>query len=142
MHRFTAGWSNFATWAGDMSGIKLTRHQAKRLYLEHFARRLLLAHGRLDTFFCRPHPSVKELMSAVVDVIGKNGGALPNSLTHGCKDCAHQKRFRADLINEGAELDEGPNAAEQVAGIPAAGNNIADAAGEVSRHDSNIMLSY
>lgn len=118
MHHFTSGWSNFAHFISDMSGRRVTRHQAKKLFIEHFSRRLLIAHGKLDEFRCPSYPSLEELVSNVVNVIGKNGGVLQKSLSHGCKDCAHQKRFRQDLVREGLVLPEGPNAVEEVVGLP------------------------
>ncbi|KAI0083552.1 hypothetical protein BDY19DRAFT_998461 [Irpex rosettiformis] len=118
MHRFTAGWSNFANFVTDLSKKKMTKHQAKKLFIEHFSRRLLVAHGKVELFSCRPHPSVKDLTEAVVNIIGRNGGVLPSSLTHGCKDCTHRKRFREDLLREGFIQEEGPGVAAQVADLP------------------------
>ncbi|KAI0785378.1 hypothetical protein BC629DRAFT_1735458 [Irpex lacteus] len=100
VHRFTAGWSNFAYFLSDLSNRKVTKHQAKKLFVEHFARRLLVAH---------------------VIMIGQNGGILPNALTHGCQDCTHEKRTREDLTREGVILAQGPDAIEQVVGVPYAG---------------------
>lgn len=121
VHRFTAGWSNFAYFLSDLNNRKVTKHQAKKLFVEHFARRLLVAHGKLTAFFCCAHPSIQELISAVVIMIGQNGGILPNALTHGCQDCTHEKRTREDLTREGVILAQGPDAIEQVVGVPYAG---------------------
>lgn len=120
MHRFTAGWSNFANFVSDLSDSekKITKHQAKKLFIEHFARRLLIAHGKLELFSCKPHPSVNDLMNAVVEMIARNGGVLPHSLMHGCKDCTHRKRCGDDLLREGVVLKDDPNAAVQVADLP------------------------
>ena len=31
---------------------------------------------------------------------------MVNAMKHGCMDCTHRKRYRADLINKGAILDD------------------------------------
>ncbi|KAJ7669640.1 hypothetical protein B0H17DRAFT_1162224 [Mycena rosella] len=108
LNRFHSGWSNFAEWVndtGDDINVKFTYRQAKRLFLEHFARRLLVAHGKADSFISEAHSSADSLSAAVRDVIGRNGGIIPTSLKHGCIDCTHVKRFRSDLVHEGANLD-------------------------------------
>ncbi|KAJ7110994.1 hypothetical protein C8R44DRAFT_833366 [Mycena epipterygia] len=107
LHRFHSGWSNFADWVNDCTEDvkrKLTYRQSQRLFLEHFARRLLIAHNKDSTFCCEAHPSAQLLAKEVRRVIGINGGVLPISMSHGCIQCTHVKRYRSDLIQEGAIL--------------------------------------
>ncbi|KAJ7447700.1 hypothetical protein FB451DRAFT_1147886 [Mycena latifolia] len=106
LHRFHAGWSNFADWINDCmpdSGRKFTYRQSQRLFMEHFSRRLLLFHKQ-DNFSCEAHPSTRLLAEAVRAVIGVNGGVLDSGINHGCIGCTHLKRYRSDLIAEGAHL--------------------------------------
>ncbi|KAJ6462620.1 hypothetical protein C8R45DRAFT_1055970 [Mycena sanguinolenta] len=107
LHRFHSGWSNFADWVNDCTGNpkrKMTSRQSQRLFLEHFSRRLLVAHRRDETFHCEAHPSSKLLAQEVRKVVGANGGIPPSSMPHGCTECTHIKRYRSDLIQEGAVL--------------------------------------
>ncbi|KAJ7065102.1 hypothetical protein B0H15DRAFT_926043 [Mycena belliarum] len=107
LSRFRSGWSNWADWINDYSEDsqnKLTHRQSQRLFLEHFSRRLLLAHRKEQQFHCEAHPSASVLAEKVRNVIGVNGGVLPASMSHGCQNCTHVKRFRSDLIDEGAVL--------------------------------------
>ncbi|KAJ6450131.1 hypothetical protein C8R47DRAFT_1204725 [Mycena vitilis] len=105
LNRFHAGWSNFAEWVNDStrSKRKLTYRQSQRLFVEHFSRRLLLFHAR-GNFTCEAHPSTRLLAAAVRATLGANGGVLDAAMKHGCTDCTHLKRYRSDLIAEGAIL--------------------------------------
>ncbi|KAF7312592.1 hypothetical protein MIND_00273300 [Mycena indigotica] len=100
LHRFHSGWANFADWINDGLAAeapkKLTYRQSKRLFLEHFSRRLLLAHGKLSDFTLPANSSADTLAAAVREKIGKNRGILPGALEHGCMDCTHIKRYRSD----------------------------------------------
>jgi hypothetical protein len=62
------------------------------------------------------------LAEEVRRIIGINGGVLPTSMSHGCTECTHVKRYRSDLIREGAVLGgntEVANTTEpEVAGDP------------------------
>jgi hypothetical protein len=125
LQRFHSGWSNFADWVNDYTGDpkrKMTYRQSQRLFLEHFSRRLLLAHNKSATFCCDAHPSARMLAEEVRRIIGINGGVLPTSMSHGCTECTHVKRYRSDLIREGAVLGgntEVANTTEpEVAGNP------------------------
>ena len=112
--RFHAGWSSFANWLNDMLPCKpaITNRQSQRLFLEHFARRLLVAHGHLASTFTLPaHCSSPDFASAVRARIGVDGGTLPDSINHSCMECTHLKRYRADLIAEGFVPGEGDHAA-------------------------------
>ena len=82
------------------------QNDIQRLFIENFARRLLLSHRKQTTFFCPAHPSTQLLAKSVREVIGCDGGSKVNAMKHGCMDCTHRKRYRADLINEGAILDD------------------------------------
>ncbi|KAJ7152119.1 hypothetical protein C8R46DRAFT_962436 [Mycena filopes] len=106
LNRFHAGWSNFADWLNDSTGSarKLNYRQSQRLFLEHFARRLLRFHGKEDDFSCEAHPSTKVLSETLRDTIGRNGGVINAAMSHGCAECTHVKRFRSDLIDEGVVL--------------------------------------
>ncbi|KAK7059935.1 hypothetical protein R3P38DRAFT_2598194 [Favolaschia claudopus] len=100
-----AGWSSFAALVNgtaSKSTRKLTVRQSQRLWTEHFARRLLLFHSKLESFTCRAHPSTRTLATAVRTALGENGGVLSPAMSHGCTDCTHLKRFRSDLVAEGA----------------------------------------
>jgi hypothetical protein len=108
LFRFHAGWSNFADWVNDVikGPIKMTYRQSQRLFIENFSHRLLVAHGKQNTFTCTAHPSSQLLTNHVRAVIGCNGGSVPSAMDHGCLDCTHVKRYRVDLVNEGANLGE------------------------------------
>jgi hypothetical protein len=127
--RFRAGWSNFADWlnesfpenppdsdeaADSTLSRKITVRQSQRLFLEHFSRRLLVAHSLEDSFSCSAHPSSDELAESVRQAIGKDGGFLPASLDHGCLDCMHPKRYGTDLQEEGLELTEGTTGVAEI----------------------------
>ncbi|KAF9470353.1 hypothetical protein BDN70DRAFT_909533 [Pholiota conissans] len=107
--RFRCGWSNFGGWLNDnlLPGQTVTNRQAQRLFIEHLSRRLLKAHGKENDFQLRANTTTSDLASAICDVLGHNGGSIPSSFHHGCQECTHQKRFRSDLISEGATFDEG-----------------------------------
>jgi hypothetical protein len=129
LHRFHAGWSNFADWVNDSVPFaeddsvpstgedsvpsnkrKFTYRQSQRLFIEHFSRRLLLFHQKRN-FSCEAHPSTRLLAEAVRAAIGVNGGILDAAMTHGCVGCTHLKRYRSDLIAEGAIFGGGQDVA-------------------------------
>jgi hypothetical protein len=120
LHRFHSGWSNFADWINDSTdndiNVTFTYRQSQRLFLEHFARRLLVAHGKEDSFACEAHTNSKVLAEKVREMIGVNGGVIPGSLGHGCMDCTHVKRYRSDLVQEGAILTDDAEVADSEAG--------------------------
>lgn len=105
--RFHAGWANFAEWLDETVGGKqlVTARQSKRLFIEHFSRRLLVAHGKSDGFICEANIDADRLASYVRDEVGKDGGPTGMAMEHACMDCTHQKRYRSDLIDEGLELE-------------------------------------
>ena len=39
-------------------------------------------------------------------MIGCNGRSTATSMKHGCIDCTHRKRYRSDLLDEGAILED------------------------------------
>ncbi|KAJ7782113.1 mannosyl oligosaccharide glucosidase-domain-containing protein [Mycena olivaceomarginata] len=83
LHRFHSGWSNFADWINDTIGdinVRFTYRQSQRLFLEHFSRRLLLAHGKDATFVSSAHSTAKSLAEDVRKAIGVNGGVLPSAM--------------------------------------------------------------
>ncbi|KAJ7847772.1 hypothetical protein B0H13DRAFT_2405521 [Mycena leptocephala] len=129
LHRFHARWSNFADWVNDsvpfaedapvpstgedsvpFNKRKFTYRQSQRLFIEHFSRRLLLTHQK-SYFSCEAYPSTRLLAEAVRAAIGVNGGILDAAMTHGCVGCTHLKRYRPDLIAEGAILGGDPDVA-------------------------------
>lgn len=116
---FHAGWSNFANWVNKLlpSRPLLTNRQSQRLFLEHFSRKLLTAHGLSDDFRVPAHSDAATLARHVREKIGINGGSLPGSFHHGCVECTHMKRYHADLVEEGLNL-AGPLQANAVAGLP------------------------
>ncbi|KAF7371760.1 hypothetical protein MVEN_00032600 [Mycena venus] len=132
VQRFHAGWSNFADWVNDTTQTKrkFTYRQSQRLFIEHFARRLLLFHNRHD-FSCEAHPSTRLLAEAIRAAIGVNEGVLDAAMKQGCTGCTHLKRYRSDLIAEGAVLggdqdvagleDEGGDEVNNDNGNPAGG---------------------
>ncbi|KAJ7773848.1 hypothetical protein B0H16DRAFT_1304055 [Mycena metata] len=124
LQRFHSGWSNFADWVNDSTddiNVQFTTRQSQRLFMEHFSRRLLVAHGKNDAFSCDAHPPTKSLTEKVRDIIGKNGGNVPGAMSHGCMDCTHVKRYASELdrnTNPGGEAEvvgseSGPADAEQ-----------------------------
>lgn len=123
INRFHSAWSNFASWINDglTSKPNITNRQSQRLFLEHFARRLLIAHEKSEEFLCIANLNSSDFAESLREVIGVDGGRLPGSIHHGCIECTHKKRYQTDLIEEGANLDAGNNAA--VAGIIDDGNH-------------------
>ncbi|KAJ6529563.1 hypothetical protein DFH09DRAFT_934714 [Mycena vulgaris] len=122
LYRFRSGWSNWADWLNDTTddlNVTFTYRQAQRLFLEHFSRRLLVAHGKEDDFACDAHSDARKLAEAVRDKIGKDGGVIVSALKHGCTDCTHVKRFRSDLVQEGAILGGDATAVAGLDAIPA-----------------------
>ncbi|KAI0753968.1 hypothetical protein C8Q80DRAFT_1349911 [Daedaleopsis nitida] len=118
--RFRAGWSNFANWINDLlpHSPLITARQSQRLFLEHFSRRLLLAHNKHLDFSLPAHSNSSDLASHVRDVVGRDGGTLPTALEHGCLDCTHVKRYHSDLVEEGLNLaapDAGPGDVAEIA---------------------------
>ncbi len=107
VHEFCAGWANFANWVNGVVQAKpqMTNRQSQRLFIEHFSRRLLVAHNYSASFACPANLNTQEFTAHVRNVIGKDGGVVASSLHHGCVDCTHQKRYRTDLVAEGANLD-------------------------------------
>ncbi|KAJ7348439.1 hypothetical protein DFH08DRAFT_808179 [Mycena albidolilacea] len=106
--RFHSGWANFAEWLSDTIGRKprITTRQSQRLYFEHFARRLIAAHNLEEDFIVPAHSDARTLVECVRETIGKDGGVVPGSMEHGCMRCTHLKRYTADLLAEGAVLNE------------------------------------
>ncbi|KAF9023132.1 hypothetical protein BDZ89DRAFT_1193040 [Hymenopellis radicata] len=107
--RFKCGWANFAEWMNDSlrqrgESRKITTRQSKRLFVEHLSRRLLVAHAKPDVVQFPSNATTDVLMKSVRDVLGINGGLFPSAMDHGCKDCTHKKRYKEDLIAEGAIL--------------------------------------
>ena len=100
-----ASWSKFARWVNKNLPDRpfLTNRQSQRLFFEHFARRLLVAHNQHTNFFLPAHSTSAVLASQVRDIIGVGGGALPTARAHGCKNCTHLKQYRTDLIAQGLE---------------------------------------
>ncbi|KAJ7885921.1 hypothetical protein B0H14DRAFT_3733487 [Mycena olivaceomarginata] len=103
---FHSGWSNFAEWVNNTTNdinVTFTTRQSQRLFTEHFSRRLLVAHGKRESFSCEAHPTTKLLAQAVRNMIGENGGVVPGSMKHGCRDCTHIKQF-GDGDGEGGNM--------------------------------------
>ncbi|KAK7051727.1 hypothetical protein R3P38DRAFT_2502011 [Favolaschia claudopus] len=114
LYRLHGGWSNFADWLNDITediNVKLTWRQSQRLFIEHFSRRLLVAHGKNTQFVSDAHSTTKTLANAVRQVIGRDGGVVPYAMTHGCLDCTHLKQY-ASAINQ----DMFPEASTDVVG--------------------------
>ncbi|KAI1781661.1 hypothetical protein LXA43DRAFT_908109 [Ganoderma leucocontextum] len=107
--RFKSGWSNFATWINDLIPDRplLTNRQSQRLFFEHFTRRLLVAHDQHTDFSLPAHSTSAVLALQVRELIGVDGGVLPTSRMHGCKDCTHVKQYHTDLIARGLVPDAG-----------------------------------
>ncbi|KAJ7732283.1 hypothetical protein B0H16DRAFT_1328812 [Mycena metata] len=104
LHRFHSGWSNFADWVNDTTNdinMSLTYRQSQRLFIEHFSRRLLVAHGKTVGFSCEAHARMQVLAAKVREVVGKNGGIIAGAMRHGCMDCTHVKRYREGEVNVG-----------------------------------------
>ena len=105
---FHTGWSNLANWVNDVvkDEVKMTYHQSHWLFIENFSNRLMVAHGKQNTFTCTAHPSSPMLANCVCTVIGCNGGSVASDMHHRCLDCTHIKQYHADLVNEGENLGE------------------------------------
>jgi hypothetical protein len=67
LHRFHAGWSNFANWINDSLATKphFTTRQSQRLFLEHFSRQLLVAHRLQSTFSSPAHSNSQALAESI-----------------------------------------------------------------------------
>lgn len=104
-----SGWANFAKFInGSISGGPLmTYRQSQRLFMEHFARRLLIFHRLSDDFTFLANPSTTVFAGYLREAVGKNGGTIKDALHHGCMDCTHRKRYRSDLVDEGVVFDAG-----------------------------------
>jgi hypothetical protein len=113
-------WLNETTRATPL----VTVRQSKRLFIEHFARRLLVAHKKDSTFICTANLSLEEFAESIRGAIGTDGSVIQAAMDHTCMDCTHKKRYREDLIAEGVDLNgvqEGmaevePNGQGQAAG--------------------------
>ena len=111
IHKLHCGCSNFTEFFNDSYGAKsLSIRQSQQMFAEHFARRLLLASGLEANFSLEADPSREKLMSNVSSLFSKSGDVmiLEESLHHGCADCTRPKRYKYDLIQEGAILSESP----------------------------------
>ncbi|KAJ7261470.1 hypothetical protein C8J57DRAFT_1634439 [Mycena rebaudengoi] len=108
--RFHSGWSNFADWLSDTIDAppRITTRQSQRLYFEHFARRLIVAHGLQEEFSVPAHSSSHVFAESVRNIIGRDGGVVAGAMDHGCTNCTHVKRYASDLVADGAVLD-GPD---------------------------------
>jgi hypothetical protein len=107
--RLHAGWSAFAMWINELPrspGEILTVRQSQRLYVEHLGRKLLQLHNKTEAGL-PPHPNTQDLASSIRDIIGQDGGRIEAALRHGCINCTHHKRYRADLLREGVVLRNG-----------------------------------
>ncbi|THU76312.1 hypothetical protein K435DRAFT_813519 [Dendrothele bispora CBS 962.96] len=139
--RFRAGWSNFALYLNeiiDSKTRKITSRQSQRLFLEHFARRLLRAHGKeASDFLCAPNPNSQDFAKHLRLILGENGGVIPGAMIHGCTECTHRKRYLSDLVEEGAQLD---NQVGALAEIPPVENNDELTAGEPQNHNIPAAL--
>ncbi|KAF9471637.1 hypothetical protein BDN70DRAFT_926075 [Pholiota conissans] len=127
--RFRCGWSNFSGWLNDILQSKpgVTNRQAQRLFIEHFSRRLLREHAKENEFQLKVNATSLDFVAAICDIIGHNGGTVPSAFLHGCQECMHVKRFRSDLISEGATFDEG----QAVAGLE---ENVGENTGQDNPH--------
>ncbi|KAJ6454039.1 hypothetical protein C8R47DRAFT_1228857 [Mycena vitilis] len=108
VQRLHCGWSNFADWVNDITedtNHQLSYGQAQKLFVQHFSRRLLIAHGEASTFTSYAHAPTKFLAAAVRSVIGENGGVIPGAMDHGCMDCTHVKRYGAPALTVGGGAD-------------------------------------
>jgi hypothetical protein len=114
---FHAGWSNFTEWINQTTNDTkfFTYRQTKRLFIEHFGRRLLILHGHSTTFICPSNPTTDLLCACIRDTIGQNGGVILESLKHGCQSCTHLKQRRSDVVDVGASLSTN---AGDVVGVP------------------------
>lgn len=89
------GWSSFSNFANESRQEEvLNPDQVKRIFVEHFARRLLIAHGRVDDFSCARDAPTDEIIDAVNELIGNDRGTGNRAFVHACKDCYHEKRYR------------------------------------------------
>ncbi|KZV97169.1 hypothetical protein EXIGLDRAFT_608346, partial [Exidia glandulosa HHB12029] len=118
-----SGWSSFANHLNSIrSGPPvITLRQVRRLFVEHFGRSMLEAHGLLDNFQCATDPNTDAFMAAVVAVLGSEGGKAPDAFAHHCDDCTHPKRYRqpgGGAWNGGRDevvgLDENPQVGQLV----------------------------
>ncbi|KAJ7587818.1 hypothetical protein C8J56DRAFT_890692 [Mycena floridula] len=50
-------------------------------------------------------PEFYPFFKYIREELGCNGGVLKNSMEHACMNCTHKKRYRDDLVAEGANLD-------------------------------------
>ncbi|KAJ6612428.1 hypothetical protein B0H10DRAFT_2280214 [Mycena sp. CBHHK59/15] len=86
---------------------RITTRQSQRLYFEHFTRRLITSHGLEDTFTVPAHSSAHVLAESVW---------CHGAMDHGSTNCTHLKRYTADLLAEGAVLDENENGVVDASG--------------------------
>ncbi|KAF8485524.1 hypothetical protein JB92DRAFT_2836847 [Gautieria morchelliformis] len=101
--RFKASWQGFADVLNRsflQDSLHLRDEQSHKLFVEHFTRRLVVAHGLENIFTCAPDPSADNMTKALLGLIGRNQGIVPGSLDHVCIDCAHQKHYRSDNVQD------------------------------------------
>ncbi|KAF8523561.1 hypothetical protein JB92DRAFT_3261174 [Gautieria morchelliformis] len=101
--RFKASWQGFADVLNRSflrDSLLLRDAQTHKLFVEHFTRRLVVAHGLENVFTCAPDPSADNMTKALLGFVGSNRGIVPGSLSHVCLDCAHQKRSRSDNVED------------------------------------------
>ncbi|KAJ6619373.1 hypothetical protein B0H10DRAFT_1755541, partial [Mycena sp. CBHHK59/15] len=94
---------------------KMFGDHEKKWCIAAVARRLLVFHEKDADFSCDAHPSTRRLSEAVREAVGVDGGAIGAEMSHGWVECTHIKRYRSDLVREGAVLGADIN----VAGITA-----------------------
>ncbi|KAJ7773618.1 hypothetical protein DFH07DRAFT_866044 [Mycena maculata] len=130
--RFRSGWSNFAEWLSDTigEGPRVTTRQSQRLYFEHFARRLITAHNLTNSFSVPSNSAAQVLAESVRQQIGVNGGIIAGTMTHGCMDCTHLKRYKSDLVSTGVTLGD---RVDGVAGDPSGQDVIPDVQGPIEQ---------
>ncbi|KAM5544418.1 hypothetical protein V8D89_002078 [Ganoderma adspersum] len=146
---FRAGWSNLAGFINDLLPEKplLMNRQAQCLFLEHFSRRLLIAHGKHKDFSFPAHPNSAMLAETVRECLGANGGSLLSTLYHGCTEyLEHEGALPQEVNPKGIDeqLAAVPDGQQPIQGMPPKMPplpNIHQAVPEVGRAHGYVRLA-
>ena len=97
----TQRFANFLTKGFGNGKAVLTDRQSQKLFVEHFTRRLIVAHKLTTTFTCMANPSQESMINSFLTLShGHNGGHVPGADEHECEECTHEKRYASDNSNQ------------------------------------------
>lgn len=103
--QFKASWLGFSDFLnhgflGD--SLSVSGPKMHKLFVEHFACRLIVAHSLKHTFTCAPDPRPDHLTIALLSHIGRDCGLVPGGMEHACQNCTHRKQYCSDNVANAA----------------------------------------